>query len=298
MVKTPNYDLDVDSTLGGSNASDYIIPSQKAIKDYVDNHSSSVSADGITINTNSSDELQAIGLINKNTASGATNPKCDWVGTLQEYNDQAVATNHPEWICYITDDISGGTSVYTMAETNNLLNGKQDTLTAGTNITISGNTISASGASMTDIVNSLFPVGSCYITTASTCPLASIAGTWTQETSRVLVEKKEADNNDARWYNLYSDGYCEQGVTTGSLSDGGTYAWTFSKVFKNTDYSIQLSLVNAGNYATVKASTAKAVGSITLKQFSINGSSSGIVCATACGYTSTTTGHKRFRRTA
>lgn len=37
MVRTPNYDLDIDTTLGGSNASDYIIPSQKAIKSYVDN---------------------------------------------------------------------------------------------------------------------------------------------------------------------------------------------------------------------------------------------------------------------
>lgn len=41
MVTTPNYDLDIDTTLGGSNASDYIIPSQKAIKAYVDNNSGS-----------------------------------------------------------------------------------------------------------------------------------------------------------------------------------------------------------------------------------------------------------------
>lgn len=39
MVTTPNFDLDVDTTLGGNNASDYIIPSQKAIKSYVDNNS-------------------------------------------------------------------------------------------------------------------------------------------------------------------------------------------------------------------------------------------------------------------
>lgn len=41
MVTTPNYDLDVDTTLGGNDASDYIIPSQKAIKAYVDNNSGS-----------------------------------------------------------------------------------------------------------------------------------------------------------------------------------------------------------------------------------------------------------------
>ena len=38
MGITPNYDLDIDTSLGGSNASDYVIPSQKAIKTYVDNN--------------------------------------------------------------------------------------------------------------------------------------------------------------------------------------------------------------------------------------------------------------------
>lgn len=38
MSSTKNYDLDIDTTLGGNNASDYIIPSQKAIKTYVDNN--------------------------------------------------------------------------------------------------------------------------------------------------------------------------------------------------------------------------------------------------------------------
>jgi hypothetical protein len=38
MSSTKNYDLDIDTTLGGNSASDYIIPSQKAIKSYVDNH--------------------------------------------------------------------------------------------------------------------------------------------------------------------------------------------------------------------------------------------------------------------
>ena len=41
MAVTPNYDLDIDSTLGGDNASDYVIASQKAIKSYVDNSTGS-----------------------------------------------------------------------------------------------------------------------------------------------------------------------------------------------------------------------------------------------------------------
>lgn len=63
---------------------------------------------------------------NQNTVAGATNPIYDWVGTLAEYNTQAVETLHPEWICYITDDVSGGSSVYTKTEVNNLLNEKAD----------------------------------------------------------------------------------------------------------------------------------------------------------------------------
>lgn len=47
MVRTLKYDLDTDTTLGGNNASDYIAPSQKAIKDYVDNHSGG----GITVDS-------------------------------------------------------------------------------------------------------------------------------------------------------------------------------------------------------------------------------------------------------
>lgn len=41
---------------------------------------------------------------NQNTAAGATNPIYDWVGTLAEYTAQNIATTHPGWLCYITDD--------------------------------------------------------------------------------------------------------------------------------------------------------------------------------------------------
>ena len=56
MPSTQHYDLDIDTSLGGNNASDYIIPSQKAIKDYVDNHSGSSGANTDLSNiTNSGD---------------------------------------------------------------------------------------------------------------------------------------------------------------------------------------------------------------------------------------------------
>lgn len=155
---------------------------------------SGASSDGTTISTNSSSELQAIGLINKNTANGATNPKYDWVGTLQEYQDQTVATSHPDWICYITDDVSGGTSVYTKNQVNNLLSVKANSADVYTK-TETDNLLSTKTDStdvnnaITAMLEGLYPVGSIYIGTTSTCPIASLisGSTWTLVSSdRVL----------------------------------------------------------------------------------------------------------------
>lgn len=80
--------------------------------------------DGLTITKNSDDEIQAVATVNANTATGATNPIYDWVGTLAEYNAQDIENQHPDWICYITDDVSGGASVYTKTEVDNNFVGK------------------------------------------------------------------------------------------------------------------------------------------------------------------------------
>lgn len=92
--------ISTDNTLGGSSASDEIVSSQKAIKEYVDSHGGSVTTDGVTINTNADDEIQAIGVIEKNAGT----VKYDWIGTSAEHTAQNVATLHPTWVCYITDD--------------------------------------------------------------------------------------------------------------------------------------------------------------------------------------------------
>ena len=60
--------------------------------------------DNLTITANADDEIQTVATINANTATGATNPIYDWVGTLAEYIAQNIATTHPDWLCYITDD--------------------------------------------------------------------------------------------------------------------------------------------------------------------------------------------------
>lgn len=84
------------------------------------------SIDNTTISKNASDKLQAIGTVNKNTTSGSTNPIYDWVGTLAEYESQNVATAHPDWVCYITDDVEGGETVYTKTEQDVMLAEKAD----------------------------------------------------------------------------------------------------------------------------------------------------------------------------
>lgn len=108
---TKFLNISTDNTLGGNSPSNELVASQKAIKEYVDNNSGSI----------------ATGITNKNTEAGATNPIYDWVGTLAEYNAQDIENQHPDWICYITDDVSGGASVYTKAQVDTIASGKANT---------------------------------------------------------------------------------------------------------------------------------------------------------------------------
>jgi len=61
--------------------------------------------------------LHGKAMVNSNNTNSTTPYIYDWVGTQAEYNTQQIETLHPEWICYITDDVQGGYSVYTKTET-------------------------------------------------------------------------------------------------------------------------------------------------------------------------------------
>ena len=54
---------------------------------------------------------------------------------------------------------------------------------------------------------------------------------------RILVSKKEPTNDDTSWYNLYSDGWLEQGNI---INDGsaGSRVISLAQSFKNTNYSL------------------------------------------------------------
>jgi hypothetical protein len=81
----------------------------------------SVDIDNSTITKNSDDELQAVATINHNSAAGAVNPVYDWIGTLAEYQAQDIETNHPDWVCYITDDFSAQAyDAYSKGQSDNL----------------------------------------------------------------------------------------------------------------------------------------------------------------------------------
>lgn len=84
-------------------------------------------ADNSTTNTNTSNKLQALGTINKNS-SDSSSVVFDWIGTTQQYSDQNIATQHPDWLCFITDDVSGGSTseMYTKAEIDSFLISKAD----------------------------------------------------------------------------------------------------------------------------------------------------------------------------
>ena len=80
--------------------------------------------DDVTISKNADDKLQAIGVIEKNKGS----TKYDWVGTYQEWLDQNVAEEHPEWICYITDDSTEDASDKLNTDVSNITTAGKETV--------------------------------------------------------------------------------------------------------------------------------------------------------------------------
>ena len=70
---TPSYDLDTDTLLGGNSASDYVKPSQKAIKTYVDNHSGGGTATDVQINGTSITSSNVANIITNSAYNSSSN---------------------------------------------------------------------------------------------------------------------------------------------------------------------------------------------------------------------------------
>lgn len=125
--------------------------------------------DGITINRNTDDELQTIGVIDDNGGNAIKT----WTGTLAQYN--AIATKDNNTLYNITDDMQAVTyEAYSKNETDALIS------------TALNNTLSA-----------LYPVGSIYIGTQSTCPLATLinGSTWVKVSEGRVLQGSDSNHN-------------------------------------------------------------------------------------------------------
>jgi len=105
------------------------------------------------INTNN---LQVSSILNQNMASGAIASCFDWVGTINEYEEQNVGVNHPDWICYIVDDFTAGDGVYSKIESDNRYLQKNTSLTSIQVYATEADAIAASQADPTKLC--LFPI--------------------------------------------------------------------------------------------------------------------------------------------
>ena len=160
--------------------------------------------DEISINRNTDDELQTIGVINQNATTTAIKT---WTGTLAEYN--AIATKDNNTLYNITDDMQAVTyEAYSKSETNALLT----------------NSISA-------LLSTLYPIGSIYIGTQSTCPLATLisGSTWILVSNGRVLQGGDGTNADRT---------IEAGLPniTGYIFAGGSYG---ASIFSSSSGFVQ-----------------------------------------------------------
>lgn len=107
-----------------------------------------------------------------------------------------------------------------------------------------------------------------------------------------MVEKKEPDSSDDRWYNLYSDGWCEQGGEI--ISTGSVQTISLLKAYTNKYYTLTMALRGDVNDSWSPSSaqvgeyiSASDSGHYSSSQFQFYGSGSRVSTDwQACGYTS------------
>jgi hypothetical protein len=73
-------------------------------------------------------DLQVDSVNNCNPTATNTN-KYDWIGTQAEYIAQDVQTNHPDWVCFITDDISDENGILNLSDYVKKTNNVNETIT-------------------------------------------------------------------------------------------------------------------------------------------------------------------------
>lgn len=177
---------------------------------------------------------------------------------------------------------ANSSNVYTKTEIDTKLGTKQDKLTAGNNITISNNTISAKNttyavatnsvdglmsktdkAKLNNIFNLIYPVGSIYISVNSTNPASLFGGTWEQIKDRFLLS---AGNSYA---NGSTGGSATHTIAVGNLP---AHTHTYSNATAVQGHTLTVNEIprhkhtvagnnggNGGNYWTPQILSGKAV---------------------------------------
>lgn len=121
-------------------------------------------------------DIQADSVENQNHATGALSDKFDWIGTQSEYIDQDIENQHPDWFCYIIDDVttdSGEIDLSNYAKTSE--------------VSLAINTL----------LSTLYPVGSLYIGTQTTCPLETLipGSTWAKVAGDKVLQTSSSSHN-------------------------------------------------------------------------------------------------------
>ena len=214
--------------------------------------------DYATVNINSGNELYAVGVKNKNTTQTATVNIYDWVGTYEEYNTQQVGVNHPDWICYITDDVNGGEDIYNKQETDALLDEKQDASTALNYNYISNCITYVPQDIKLDLVN-----GTLILRAGSKLYVPNGVGVFDEVVITNDISSSSGTNNNCLLFYNRTNGYLnlvtESTVYSGTTEPTAPYAWydiTNNVIVRNTgsstfNYSLPIAKITCNSSSQI-----------------------------------------------
>ena len=230
---------------------------------------SSPDLDETTINKNSSNELQTIGVINQNDTTTAIKT---WTGTKTQYEAIVTKNASTEYFCTDSGELylgdvkigsgAGGLnpfslldykySEYALSNASWLLsNGQFNSGSVYQSVydlllQIYNGTTTKAGVSV-KLSTEAYADTDFVVNTSNTTFRLPLY------TQRVLVEKKEPTDSDQTWYNLYSDGWCEQGGLYDNNSAVSSYTGTITllKPFKDTNYTAFCTMYSGNSQTNV-----------------------------------------------
>lgn len=179
--------------------------------------------DGVTINRNTDDELQAIGVIDNNGGNALKT----WTGTLAQYN--AIVTKDSNTLYNITDDNTAvAYQAYTKSEVDSL-------------------------------IEAIYPVGSIYIGTQSTCPLATLisGSTWVKVSEGRVLQGSDSNHNTGTTIEAGLPNITGSVSSTYYITDDGTTSGVFKSISGTGNYGTAQS--NVGHGFTLDASRSSSI---------------------------------------